>query len=200
MGSAHAAVTEFVLYGQPDLKGEPHVVKGEVNQIAPDVSATAASLAVRGGYWQVCSASHFKGTCRILAPGEYRRLGEDLHQQVIAVRFLGDNPGLSAHESVFYREARKSRDWLTGQQKIPGAIDLYTRPDFGGKPVRVADDVTDLPARQFEGRAASLVVHEGTWQVCSERGFEGVCRTFRPGEYSQLGMFDGRVYSVRRLR
>ena len=89
-----------------------------------------------------------------------------------------------------YREERRNT----------GAIDLYGQPEFRGRSVRIENNVDDLAERRFDGRASSVVVHEGTWQLCSEPGFRGQCATLRPGEYAQLAGLDDRVSSLRQLR
>lgn len=208
-GAVQAAVTELIVYKEPGMQGESHVVKGEVNELRGDFAGKSASIVARGGYWEVCNDDRFKGTCRVLAPGEYPNLGNDLRNRVVSIRFLGDNPSLAARVSPEYRlatrdarrevreERREARsDWLGN----PVAIDLYGQPDFRGRSVRVEANERNLAERRFDGRASSAIVHDGTWQICSEPGFRGTCSVLRPGEYPQLAMLDDQVSSVRRLR
>jgi hypothetical protein len=171
--AADASVTELVIYKDNDFKGASQVVKGEVAHLEDGFAAQAASLVARGGYWEVCNRSHFKGDCRVLAEGEYARLDPGWTRRIVSTRFLG---------------------------KRVGAVDLYAGAAFAGQPVRVHDNVRDLAERNFDGGSASAVVHEGTWVACSDPGFHGRCTVLSPGRYPHLGEVDQRVSSLRQLR
>ncbi|HUP97884.1 MAG TPA: beta/gamma crystallin-related protein [Usitatibacter sp.] len=226
-GAAHAA--EFIIYKGPNYQGESHSVKGEVADLANDggFAQNASSVVVKGGYWEVCTKDHFQGECRVLAEGEYPRLGRDLNNKIYSVRFLGADQKYAGRFSREYRDIRDARrearedrrddrrdareerrddrremrregrrEWRDGT----GAISLYGGRDFGGRSVRVEDNAWDLSASKFDGRASSVVVHEGTWQLCTEPGYQGRCSVLTPGEYRQLAALDDRVSSLRQLR
>ncbi len=216
-GTAQAATTEFVIFKGPNYQGQSHVVDGEVANLANDggFAQNASSLVVRGGYWEVCSEDHFKGDCHVLAEGQYPRLGRDLNNRIYSVRFLGADPKFASRVSREYgdirqarREAREEmrddryarregrREWRDGY----AAIELFGQPDFRGRSLRVEDNAWDLAANEFSGRASSVVVHEGRWQVCTEPGYRGRCTVLKPGEYGQLAALDDRVSSLRALR
>jgi hypothetical protein len=103
------------------------------------------------------------------------------------------------------REARRDDrrdgrdDWRGNDAWMSAGVDLYGRPDFRGRSVRIEDNARDLSEHRFDGRASSVIVHEGTWQLCTEPGYRGRCSVLRPGQYPQLAMFDDRVSSMRRL-
>jgi len=202
-GTAHAATTEFIIYKQPNFQGASQTVKGEVANLEGGFARQGSSLIVRGGYWEVCNRDHFKGDCYVLGAGEYPRLSPVLNDRIVAVRFLGTD---SKHAR---REAREERGEARGERRgdrrdarrearQQGAIDLYGRPDFRGRAVRVEDNMPAL--REFEGRASSVIVHNGTWQLCSRSGFEGRCEVFEPGRYPRLAALDDRVSSLRQVR
>src|SRR5262249_43721179 len=46
--------------------------------------------------------------------------------------------------------------------------------------------VSNFDRSGFNDRASSLRVDGGYWLFCTDALFEGVCRTFGPGEYAQL--------------
>lgn len=204
-GAAQAATTELVIYKQPGFRGESHVVKGEVANLEGGFARAGASLMVRGGYWEVCTDDHFRGECRVLAPGDYPSLGGALDRRIVSVRFAGTDarvasgkvlvqPGDVQREARYEpREAPRHGRWRLAE----GSVDLYGQPDFRGRSVRIEGSEHDLAERRFDGRASSMVVHEGRWQLCTEPGFEGNCRTFGPGEYAYLGRLDDRVASLR---
>ena len=214
-GAAQAAETELILYKQPDFKGPSHVVKGEVNILEGGFAREAESLVVRGGYWVACTEDRFKGTCRVYDPGQYARLG-DLSRKIVSVRYLGTDYAVAKREAerVAKREAervaanapqdgrRDDRDYRRdrGGNYRRGSLELYGREGFNGRSIRVEENVADLAERRFDGRASSVIVHQGTWELCSRQDFEGRCRTFGPGEYPRLAGLDDRVKSLRQLR
>ena len=206
LGTARAATTEFILYKGGNFKGPSQTVKGEVNNLEGGFAGEAQSLIVRGGNWEVCTEHHFRGNCYVLGPGEYPSLDPTLNKRIVAVRFVenrkaatygrnasqrGDYRGENRYEP---REARRDRE------HVRGSIDLYGRQDFRGRSVRVDDNERDLARSGFDGRASSLVVHEGVWELCSEPGYQGRCQRYRPGEYRYLASLDDRVSSARQVR
>ena len=205
-GAAQAAVTEFTLYKQPDFKGPSQVVKGEVNILENGFAREAESLVVEGGYWEACTEDRFRGTCRVYDPGRYPRLG-DLSRRIVSVRFLGTDYQAAKREAdriasnAAHDRPRDERDYRRDRGNFRhGSVELFGREAFNGRSIRVEENVPDLYTRRFDGRASSLVVHEGTWQLCSREDFEGTCRTFGPGEYPRLAGLDDRVVSLRQIR
>lgn len=211
-GAAHAATTELVIYKQQNFQGPSHTVKGEVNVLEGGFSKESSSLRVKGGYWEVCNQDRFKGDCRVLAPGDYPRLGDVLDDRIVSVRFLGNDRKLQERVAKVERredrrewreerrerreDRREAREW----RRDLGALDLYGRPEFRGRSVRVQEEVRDLDQLNFDGRASSVVVHDGTWQMCSEPNFRGRCGVFGPGEYPRIASLDDRVSSLRQVR
>ncbi|HEX5130737.1 MAG TPA: beta/gamma crystallin-related protein [Usitatibacter sp.] len=208
LGTAHAATTELIIYKSANFKGPSHTVKGEVNNLEGGFAREGQSLVVRGGNWEVCTDDHFRGKCYVLGPGEYPSLDSTLNNRIVSVRFVenrkaatygrnanqrGDYRGEHRNDAGDWREARRDRD-------NRAAIDLYGRQDFRGRSLRVDDNERDLSRNGFDGRASSLVVHDGTWELCTEPGFQGRCQRYRPGEYRYLAGLDDRVSSVRQVR
>lgn len=223
VGTANAAVTEFVIFKAPNYQGAKHVVKGEVNNLEGGFAGEGSSLQVKGGYWEVCNKHHFGGECRVLAEGNYARLGSDWNNAIVSVRYLGTDKKHAAKairaEQLALRDDRREareerredrRDWrderredrrdARDERRYGASLELYGQPDFRGRSVRIDDNVRDLNNMNFDGRASSAVVHGGTWQVCTEPGFAGRCEVLRPGEYRQLAGLDDRVSSIRQLR
>jgi len=211
-GTTHAAVTELILFKQPDFKGPSHVVKGEVNTLENSFANEAESLIVRGGYWVACTEGRFKGRCRVYDPGQYARLG-DFSRNIVSVRFLGTDYAAAKREAdrIAANEAREARIASNEPRFAPGepypdrgrhrrgALELYGREGFNGRSLRVEENVRDLWERRFDGRASSLMVERGTWELCTQANFEGRCRTFGPGEYPRLAGLDNRVSSIRQV-
>jgi hypothetical protein len=222
-GTAHAATTELTIYRLQNFQGQSQTIKGEVNNLEGGFAKDASSLIASGGYWEVCNQDHFKGDCRVLAPGKYPQLDYILDDRIVSVRYLGNDPKLAQRAVKIERLASKEEQREAKREvkeerrearadyrpeyrderrdrRNAGALDLYGQPDFRGRSVRIENNVADLGIHNFDGRASSLVVHEGTWQVCTEPGFAGRCETVRPGEYRQLAGLDDRISSIRQVR
>lgn len=211
-GIAQAAVTELRIYKEPNFRGESRTIKGEVANLE-GFTREVESLVAVGGYWEVCTRDHFKGECRVLEPGEYRRLDADLNRRIVSTRFLGTEERWARRaerEGRFYaqddrrRERREARREERREERrweySRGSLDLYGRPGFRGRAIRIEDDMDSLRGTGFDGRASSVIVHEGTWQMCSEPRFGGVCGVFGPGQYPRIAQLDDRVSSMRQIR
>lgn len=213
-GAAQAGDTEFIIYKGPNFRGANEVVNGEVANLERGFAGEGSSFVVKGGYWEVCDQDHFKGDCRVIAAGQYPRLGRDWNNRIVSVRFLGTDQKLAARvykeERVAANDRRDGRrsdsrderryDDRAGSRRSRGEIELYNGQDFRGRSVVVDRDTRDLADMSFDGRASSVVVREGTWELCSEPRFEGRCSTYRPGDYRYLAAMNDRVSSVRQIR
>ena len=145
----------------------------------PNVGASIRdvdSIIVHSGRWEFCSRPGFRGQCETLGPGRYSSLREDWSHPIESVREIGV-PVAAA-----------------------GAIELYANPGFRGPRVAVNRDIRSLDRRNMDDRVSSLIVNEGRWELCTNRGFEGRCRVFGPGEYPRLGQrLEDNVNSLRRV-
>ena len=206
-GTVHAA--ELILYKAPNFQGDSHSIKGEVANLANDGgwARNVTSLVVTGGYWEVCTEHHFGGECRVLPEGRYPQLGRDLNNRIFSVRFLGPDKRHDTRVAREYRElrqeAREARreareEWREARRK--GAVELYGQPAFRGRSVQLEGDSADLSEHRFDGRASSMIVFGGTWQVCSQPRYEGRCSVYGPGRYPELASLDDRISSVRQVR
>ena len=92
-----------------------------------------------------------------------------------------------------YDERRDADRW-----RERGVIEIFPGADFRGRGIRIDRDAATL--EQLTDRGSSVIVHEGTWQLCSETFYEGRCRTFEPGRYASLGRLDNSVASAKLVR
>ncbi|MEO5701681.1 MAG: beta/gamma crystallin-related protein [Casimicrobiaceae bacterium] len=67
-----------------------------------------------------------------------------------------------------------------------GQITFYEGPDFRGRTFSTYDAIRDFQRYGFNDKAASVVVGDGTWQVCTDAEFRGECVTLNPGRYPTL--------------
>ena len=83
---------------------------------------------------------------------------------------------------------------------VAGELTLFEGENFQGRSITLHRDAQDLDQTSFNDRAASLVVRDGVWQVCSDSQFRGQCATLQPGEYPQLqNGLDRRISSAREI-
>ena len=79
-----------------------------------------------------------------------------------------------------------------------GEVELFDRPDFQGQRFTATSDVRNLDRTGFNDRASSIVIREGTWELCVDADYHGDCIRLRPGEYRELDRkFDRRISSLR---
>ena len=79
-------------------------------------------------------------------------------------------------------------------------VELFSDADFRGDRVAVDGPITDLTRSNFNDRTESVIVHAGTWEICSDAGFGGSCALFKPGNYPRIGGLARHVSSVRRVQ
>jgi hypothetical protein len=182
LGAAHAA--EITLYSDVDFNGRQMTVQGPISNVTgAGFNDKTSSIVVHSGRWEVCTAANFQGECMVLRPGEYPRMNaqfQDTISSVRQVRGRGQN-------------ADRGRD-------SNGALVLFDQRGLRGERVTFDGNVRNLTRQNWNDRAASLVVREGTWQVCAAAEFDGYCETLGPGRYTQLDQrLADRISSIRRV-
>jgi hypothetical protein len=184
-----AAAAEITVFKQPNFSGEGLTLRGDTANLADrGFSDQVSSIDVRSGQWQVCTQPDYKGECVVLERGQYPTLEKTLNHRIESMREVTRYADRGSDN--YYRGGGR------GYSRNP-AVELFAAPDFRGKSMVLDRDADTL----FDGgqRAASLVINEGTWEVCTEPDFNGVCRVFEPGSYETLGRLHRRVGSMRRI-
>jgi len=183
-GAAHAA--EVTLYKQANFGGSQLTLRGHTPNLAnTGFYDQASSLVVHSGRWEFCSQPDFRGDCVTLNRGEYATLDPRLNHRIESAREVGSYAGQIGSYGSFVR----------------GSIELYGQPGFGGRTLMLDRDTPTLENTGFDDRASSIVVREGTWQLCADPGYSGSCRIYAPGRYADLGYgMAKQVTSARLLR
>jgi hypothetical protein len=188
-----AAAAEITVFKQPRFAGEALTLRGDANNLGDrGFTDQISSVVVKSGQWQVCSQPDFKGDCVTLASGEYPTLDQRLNHRIESVREVTRSADVNRSGGERYANGYSSGP-QRGYSRGP-AVEVFTGPEFRGRSAQVDRDVASL-----DQGAASLVIREGTWQLCSLPGYEGVCRVFEPGEYETLGRLNRRIASLRRI-
>jgi hypothetical protein len=79
-------------------------------------------------------------------------------------------------------------------------ITLFEREGFQGRRLTIRGAMPDLDRTDFNDRAASIIVRDGVWEVCSDARFNGRCTRLQPGEYPNLqGSLDRSISSAREV-
>ena len=78
-----------------------------------------------------------------------------------------------------------------------GDITLFEDVDLRGRAVNLRETTDDLSRMGFNDKVSSILVRSGTWDVCTDAGFRGNCRTLGPGEYRSLPGMNDAISSVR---
>lgn len=177
-GIANAA--EITFWESPGFRGRSYSASQAIANFG-DVGFNdrASSVVVRSGSWQLCSDAYFRGRCVTLGRGEYPSLSSmGLENAVSSVRELGG--------------------WSGGGGGGGGArVVLYEGDGFSGRPYNVDGPIPNFDLLGFNDRARSLVINEGTWELCSDAQFAGYCQRYGPGRYANLGGLSGQLSSMR---
>lgn len=203
-GAAQAA--EMTIYKQPNFSGDALTIRGDATDLSGrNFQDQVSSIAIHSGRWQVCTQPNFQGDCTTLERGQYASLDSRLNHRIESIREISNvarNERDDRYADNRYGEPRYGDDRY-GDNRYgagPGAsVELFDGPDFRGRRVPVNRDIDSLARRGFDQQASSMVINEGTWQVCTQPGFEGTCRVFREGQYADLRRFDNRIGSLRRV-
>ncbi len=200
-GAAQAA--EMTLFLQPNFAGRQATLRGESTNLASiGFTDQVSSVVVHSGRWQVCTQPSFQGECATLAPGEYPTLEARLNHRIESARLIGaDQPRISSAEGYGYEPERRSAPgrYAFNEGIGNGPIELFSGPSFRGRSLVLDRNAAFMAGTGFDNRAASVIVNEGVWQLCTEPRFQGDCRTFGPGRYAELFGLTRDVSSVRRV-
>jgi len=81
-----------------------------------------------------------------------------------------------------------------------GQITLYERPDFQGRYVVAYEGIQAVGRQALGTTASSVVIADGTWEVCTDANFRGRCTQLMPGNYPGIDVsLNGRIASVRQV-
>jgi hypothetical protein len=194
-GAAQAA--EMTIFKQPNFAGEALTLRGDAQDLSGrGFQDQASSVQIRSGRWQLCTQPNFQGDCTTLDRGEYGALDPRFNHRVESAREVSNYARNDANAWQGSRYGDRYADNRNGGGPV---VELFDGRDFSGRRVPVDRDIDSLARRGFDQQASSMVIHEGTWEVCTQPGYEGTCRVFREGQYADLRRFDNRIGSMKRV-
>jgi hypothetical protein len=184
-----ASAQDIVLYQGENFTGQRFSSSESVNDLARvGFNDRASSVTIRGGSWQLCTDSYYRGQCATLRSGDYpslRNMG--LANAVSSIREIGwqgggQNPGPGP---------------APGPAPGGGALVLFDAPGMTGRSFNVNGPIANLDGSGFNDRAQSAMIHSGTWQLCADANYQSSCEVLGPGQWSNLGGVTGQVSSLR---
>lgn len=181
LAAGAAAAQEIVLFEHENFAGARYSTSESVNDLArAGFNDRAQSATVRGGSWQLCADSYYRGQCVTLGPGNYGSLRQwNLNNAVSSLREVG-------------WQGSGSAGGYAG-----GAIVLFESPGMTGRSYTLNGPMANFDGSGFNDRAQSAVVNSGTWQLCADADYQSSCEVLGPGQWPNLGSVTGRVSSAR---
>jgi len=203
-GAAQAA--EITIYKQPNFAGGEQTFNRDYTSLqGSGIYDQSKSVVVRSGRWQVCSQPDFQGDCQVLERGQYASLPQQLNGRIESMREVTQVADAERHNrwnwegggwrerQDRYADNRRSDDrYAYGGH---GALVLFAE----GNSTRYDRDVDSFARTPYRDGAERMVIREGRWEVCAMPDYRGICRTFDPGVYSNLGRFGSQIGSIRRV-
>ena len=90
---------------------------------------------------------------------------------------------------------------LASSTAAAGVVVLYEHQNFEGQRMTLRSDMPNLDRTEFNDRTESILVRDGTWEVCTDASFRGKCVRLEPGEYRNLSReFTRSISSLRQVR
>ena len=105
---------------------------------------------------------------------------------------------MSKH-STSLRAVLAAASALFATAALAGEITLFHGTAFLGQGLTLNGPAPDLLATGFNDSAASVVVHDGVWEGCTDIRFQGTCIQLPPSAYRRVGAPNDRIASVREL-
>ena len=203
-GAAQAA--EITIYKQPNFAGGEQTFNRDFTSLqGSGIYDQSKSVVVRSGRWQVCSQPDFQGDCQVLERGQYASLPQQLNGRIESMREVTQIAEAERHnrwnwEGGAWRERQdRYADNRRGDDRYAygghGALVLFAE----GNSTRYDRDVDSFARTPYRDGAERMVIREGRWEICAMPDYRGICRTFDPGVYSNLGRFGSQIGSIRRV-
>ena len=185
-----------MLFDSPDLRGRSVSLRSDANNFVPlGFNDATQSMVIRGGTWEFCQHTDFRGQCRVFGPGEYRNLDRAFNRAISSARQVGD--GGDRRSSGY---SQRDSNGNTYSDRDGGAVELFSEQGFRGQRLPVNNEMRSLTDVDFNDRAGSMVIQSGQWEICQDSEFRGQCQVFGPGRYERLGMLHNAISSIRRVR
>lgn len=181
-------IGKLVLYDADGFLGRGMSISGNLASLErTGFNDAAQSIVIEQGTWEFCTDADFRGACRVLGPGYYRRLDPELYRTISSIR-------ASAASSNSMGGRRSNRNPNDG-----GELVIYDHVSFTGRSFSARSSIDNLVDKDFNDRAQSLIIYAGRWQLCTDANYAGRCVVFGPGRYENLQDLNNKLSSFKRL-
>jgi hypothetical protein len=195
LAAAGAQAAEMTIYGRPGFEGRSYTLDNNANLADINFQNRVSSLIIHSGVWEVCTDRDLRGDCVLLRPGRYAELDSRLNDRIESMRVL-DRQALRERDRARYDDRYRDDRYRAGG----AGVEIWTQPNFAGKHVRLTGETHDLTPHGIQDQAASIVVHDGKWEFCTQPNFRGSCEILTRGTYPTLEQsLMHRVESVRQV-
>ncbi len=166
-----------VLFDQRSFRGNPNNYSGATALLGA-YDNRAQSVTIGKGVWEFCDGARFTGRCVTLDQSTADLGGYGLLRRISSLRPVG-----SAAPPA-------PSDWY---------IVLFDQRTFRGNPVNYNQAISNLRAQ--DGRAQSVTIGKGVWELCDGADYTGRCVTLDQS-VADLGTYGllNRVTSLRPVR
>lgn len=90
--AAGAAQAQITLYEHDNFNGRRFTATESIASLQNGgFNDQASSLEIRGGRWQVCDDSYYRGKCATLGPGDYSTLPYGLANKISSARRISED-------------------------------------------------------------------------------------------------------------
>ena len=167
-----------MLFEDVEFQGEQRVVDSEVRDFRSiGFNDKASSIRVDSGTWQFCEDADFQGRCFTLSRDDRNLVADGFNDRVSSARPVADRGNQGREGPGGGNGGGFGRD-NNFAGRGDGDVILYQDVGFGGDSRPVSDTVTDFRTLRFNDAVSSIRIRSGTWQFCSDAGFQGRCMTF----------------------
>jgi hypothetical protein len=175
--------SSIVLFTNDGIRGRSIAVASDIPDLAAvNFNDMAQSMVIENGFWEFCSDSYYRGTCRVAGPGQYQRMEPALYRSVSSIRAASRDPRNDGRDAA----AR-------------GDVELFTGANFTGTRYPIRQDMSTFNQGGFNDKIGSVIVNAGQWQMCVDADYRGSCTVFGPGRYAGLGGLTNQLSSIRRI-
>lgn len=211
-----ALAQEVELYSQPAFNG----MRLRLNTDAADVAAygmggNIASVVVKAGQWEFCTAAQFRGACITVGPGRYAEMPPALRGTLASIRRA--DLGAAAPRHPVATAPMPAPFPAPMQPPMPGslpgpipspvgpvgvamptdAVILYEHANFDGRALALSTSAPRLGELNYNDLASSVVIQRGRWQFCEHHDYAGQCMVLGVGRHVLGGSWNDRTSSIR---
>ncbi|XP_069345338.1 beta/gamma crystallin domain-containing protein 1 [Eulemur rufifrons] len=181
---------KVVIYSEPDVSEKCIEVFSDVQDCSSWNLSPVILIKVVRGCWILYEKPNFEGHSIPLEEGELELSDLWGIEEILEKNWEGesDKPVVIGSIRLMVQDYRISH------------IDLYTEPEGLGLLNSYFDDTEEMQGFGIMQKTCSIKVHQGTWLIYEEPGFQGIPFILEPGEYPDLSFWDTEAAYIGSMR